>query len=98
MSLAHPILKEMLNSGCSDHTNILIAFQTYMELCEVHNFETVEHCFSMDMNMIYLKAVEDKEEEIFLPISIKENITPSWIEKVRQAICQNENGEVQKNF
>ncbi|KAF6199147.1 hypothetical protein GE061_007172 [Apolygus lucorum] len=89
--LGHPALQEMLLMGCSKEVNVLQAFQTYLELCEYYVLKDVSYEFCEEMDLIYLSARENGESEVYVPVFVKENIQPEWLEKVQKNICSQRN-------
>lgn len=83
MNLGHPVLQEMLKLGCTSQSKVLLAYQTYMELCEVHVLKDVQYYYNKDLDIIYLAAT-DEDHELYVPISVKQSFTPEWINNIHQ--------------
>ncbi|KAK9508860.1 hypothetical protein O3M35_006319 [Rhynocoris fuscipes] len=85
MNLGHPVLQEMLKTGCSSQAKVLLAFQTYLELCEVHVLKDVQYHYNEDLDIIYLAAV-DENPELYVPISVKQPFTTEWLSNIHQSL------------
>ncbi|XP_022184575.2 uncharacterized protein LOC111043826 [Nilaparvata lugens] len=85
-AVTHPVMLEMSSTGCKDQKAISLAFQTYMELCEVEILWNVEHHFNEELDLIYLSAAEksDGEKNVYVPISYLHIITPEWLVETRK--------------
>ncbi|KAJ9574783.1 hypothetical protein L9F63_008047 [Diploptera punctata] len=91
--LIHPVLQDMINLGCRNQFSVGIAYQVYMNLCEVQAMRDVKYLYNKELDMLYLTAVKQtdanssKNSEIFLPLSTVSEITPAWIKKVQDTLC-----------
>ncbi|KAL1122741.1 hypothetical protein AAG570_003068 [Ranatra chinensis] len=76
----------MIKLECSNRTKVLLAFQTYMELCEVHILKKVDYHYSGELDLIYLTSEAEGKTTYYVPVSFEEKLTPAWIEKVLEVI------------
>ncbi|KDR20531.1 tRNA-splicing endonuclease subunit Sen15-like isoform X2 [Zootermopsis nevadensis] len=89
----HPVQQDMVNLGCRNQLSVGIAFQVYMDLCEVQAMEDVRYVYSHELDLIYLLGKTQRgpqsasRTEIFLPLSTASEITPAWIQKVQDTLC-----------
>jgi hypothetical protein len=92
----HPVQKDMINLGCRNQFSVGIAFQVYMDLCEVQAMQDVQYLYSHELDMLYLVGKTGRDShsgsrsEIFLPLSSVSEITPAWIQKVQDTLCTDE--------
>ncbi|RZF44990.1 hypothetical protein LSTR_LSTR001951 [Laodelphax striatellus] len=84
--IIHPVMQEMVSTGCKNQKAISLAFQTYMELCEVEILWNVEYHFSEELDLIYLSAADkpNGDENLYVPVSYLQIITPEWILEIRK--------------
>ncbi|XP_075222768.1 uncharacterized protein LOC142325207 isoform X2 [Lycorma delicatula] len=88
--MTHPV--GMLMTGCQKQQNILLAFHTYLELCEVKVLWDVDYDYEKNLDIIYIKAKLKKNSEksdYYVPISTSAIITPEWISTVQKKILGN---------
>ncbi|XP_014290627.1 uncharacterized protein [Halyomorpha halys] len=86
MNLGHPVLQDMIRLGCKKQNKIFLAFQSYIELCEVHKAEAVSYHLCAELDLIYLTASLCGDLEVYVPLSVSSSITPSWIRKFRSIL------------
>lgn len=88
----HPVLQKMIQSGCQNQHKIAVAFQVYMELCEVEKLWNVNHHYSRTHDFFYLTgkpSASSERDEIFIPLSITSDISPAWLESIQNEVCRN---------
>lgn len=88
----HPVLQKMLQSGCQNQQKVAVAFQVYMELCEVEKLWHVDHHYNRTHDFFYLTAkpsATSETDEIFIPLSITSDISPAWLENIQNEVCSN---------
>lgn len=91
--LIHPVQQDMINLGCRNQFSVGIAFQVYMDLCEVQAMRDVQYLYSHELDLLYLVGNTGRDSqsasrtEIFLPLSTVSEITPAWIQKVQDTLC-----------
>ncbi|PSN33291.1 hypothetical protein C0J52_20684 [Blattella germanica] len=88
----HPVLQDMINLGCRDQFNVGIAYQVYLNLCEVQAMRDVKYHYNKELDLLYLTGVKEKVSEsslpeIYLPLSTVSEISTSWISNVQDALC-----------
>ncbi|XP_069686345.1 tRNA-splicing endonuclease subunit Sen15-like [Periplaneta americana] len=93
--IVHPVLQDMINLGCRNQFSVGIAFQVYMDLCEVQALRDVKYLYSRELDLLYLTGTKGRSHdsaspEIFLPLSTISEITPAWIRKVQDTLCADE--------
>lgn len=83
----------MINLGCTNQFSVGIAFQVYMDLCEVQALHDVKYLYNHELDLLYLVGKVGRgsqsasRTEIFLPLSTVSEITPAWIQKVQDTLC-----------
>ncbi|XP_049960008.1 uncharacterized protein LOC126480762 isoform X1 [Schistocerca serialis cubense] len=88
----HPVLQKMIQSGCQNQQKIAVAFQVYMELCEVEKLWNVRHHYNELHDFFYLTgkhSASSERDEIFIPLSITSDISPAWVENIQNEVCRN---------
>ncbi|XP_049828531.1 uncharacterized protein LOC126267386 isoform X2 [Schistocerca gregaria] len=88
----HPVLQKMIHSGCQNQQKIAVAFQVYMELCEVEKLWNVRHHYNELHDFFYLTgkhSASSERDEIFIPLSITSDISPAWVENIQNEVCCN---------
>ncbi|XP_047114192.1 uncharacterized protein LOC124794687 isoform X3 [Schistocerca piceifrons] len=88
----HPVLQKMIQSGCQNQQKIAVAFQVYMELCEVEKLWNVRHHYNELHDFFYLTgkhSASSERDKIFIPLSITSDISPAWVENIQNEVCRN---------
>ncbi|XP_012268176.2 uncharacterized protein LOC105693073 [Athalia rosae] len=62
--MCHPVFYEMSKLGCTDDSKYTLAFQTYMELCEVKRLWDVNYKYNKALDLIYLEARDSKSSPL----------------------------------
>lgn len=94
----HPEFQRIMNLGCKNRISAVLAFDTFMELCEVHELWYVEYHYLPEFDIIYFTAKHKQNSEfcdVYVPVLAKNKVSPQRLQQVQSAV---ENRHSQSRF
>ncbi|XP_046734437.1 uncharacterized protein LOC124404391 isoform X1 [Diprion similis] len=87
-STCHPAFYDIEKLGCTNALQITIAFQTYIELCEVKQFWDVQYKYNKLLDLIYLEACTTKSSPLqkYIPWPAVNTISLNHIEQMQNEL------------
>lgn len=85
----HPDFQGLLKIGCMNGIEIMVAFDIFMELCEVYELWDVNYHFLPQFDIIYFTAKQKRTSEfcdVYLPVLAKKSISPQRLLEIQHTI------------
>ncbi|XP_012220150.1 tRNA-splicing endonuclease subunit Sen15-like [Linepithema humile] len=86
--ICHPAYYHLCELGCDNPLKTSIVFYTYIELCEEKRFWDVKYKYKKELDLLYLEVRKREHSplEIYIPWSVKYNISLNTIEEIQEAL------------